>query len=221
LSSIAAFSADQILDQMDQAAKDFRFLMLDNGYYYPVDQRLHAFGDQERWAVVIEALGYNPRAGDLLDVLEKFGNCVGSPGADNEDFIGRLDNYKDLWQLEQQDRAWTDAGRLVVRGTTITLPPSLQAGTEPWDVLRAVVPENRLLFLASEQELRERAPLDLPRLLLLDEWNHPDIVKGDLPSRSETFRMIANVLESGDIRRYAPSLPPNTHWSNWPAGGAL
>ena len=57
---MATFSADQILSQMDQAARGYRFLMLDNGYYYPVDQRLHAFRDQERWAVVIEALVTTP-----------------------------------------------------------------------------------------------------------------------------------------------------------------
>jgi hypothetical protein len=218
---MAGFGSAEILDQLDLAAKEFQFPMLDNGYFYPVDQRLHAFGDQQRWAVVIETLGYNPRAGNLINVLEKFGNCVGAPGADNDDFIGRLDNFEELWKLEQDDRPWTDAGRLVVRGITIPFPQDVPMDAQPWTLIRLVVPQNRFRFLASEVELRQRVPPDLPRMLLLDEWNHPDVVKGEAPSDSETFRMVAEALVSGDPRRYAPRLPPNTHWSNWPEGGAL
>ena len=75
---------------------------------------MHAVRDEHHWAIVVEALGYNPRAGNLIDVLDKFGNCVGSPGAGDEDFIGRLDNYEELWALEKDDRPWHAAGRLVV-----------------------------------------------------------------------------------------------------------
>ncbi len=47
-------------------------------------------------------------------MLDKFGNCVGSPDAGDEDFIGRLDNYEELWALEKDDRPWHAAGRLVM-----------------------------------------------------------------------------------------------------------
>jgi hypothetical protein len=35
-----------------------------------------------RWALVVEAVGYNPRAGNLIDVVHTFGNCLmsGAPG---------------------------------------------------------------------------------------------------------------------------------------------
>jgi hypothetical protein len=32
-------------------------------YYYHVDNRLTAYGDASRWAIVIEQVGVNPRAG--------------------------------------------------------------------------------------------------------------------------------------------------------------
>lgn len=68
---------------------------------------MHAVRDEHHWAIVVEALGYNPRAGNLIDVLDKFGNCVGSPGAGDEDFIGRLDNYEGCGLLK----------RTIARGT--------------------------------------------------------------------------------------------------------
>jgi hypothetical protein len=31
----------------------------------------------------------------------------------------------------------------------------------------------------------------------------------------------ARVLATGELRHYAPTEAPNTHWSNWPLGGTL
>lgn len=38
---------------------------------------------------------------------------------------------------------------------------------------------------------------------------------------NETFRMLAEVLETGDTARYRPRRAPNTHWSNWPEAGTF
>ncbi len=40
-------------------------------------------------------------------------------------------------------------------------------------------------------------------------WHHPDLVNGELPSGSETFQMIAEVVVSGDATRYRPTKQPN------------
>lgn len=37
------------------------------------------------------------------------------------------------------------------------------------------------------------------------------------PVTYETWPMIAEVIVTGDVTLYAPTLEPNTHWSNWPA----
>ena len=80
--------ADEVLAQLEQASCDFQFPDLNHGYYYAVDARLHAFGDAARWALVVEAVGYNHRADNLIDVVHTFGNCLtnGAPGYENEDF---------------------------------------------------------------------------------------------------------------------------------------
>jgi hypothetical protein len=55
----------------------------------------------------------------------------------------------------------------------------------------------------------------------LDEWNHPDLANSELPSQSETFQQLAQVLATGDTSKYWPSKAPNSHWKNWPDGGTL
>jgi hypothetical protein len=86
---------------------------------------------------------------------------------------------------------------------------------------RSLVPEHRDALLATDEEIRRRIPDDLPQILQLEEWAHPDVSGEVLPSQSETFCQIADVLVTGDVSRYAPTEPPNTHWSNWPVGGTL
>ena len=41
------------------------------------------------------------------------------------------------------------------------------------------------------------------------------------PSSYETWQQIAKVLATGNPHHYQPTLPPNTHWSNWPESGEL
>ncbi|EWM64142.1 MULTISPECIES: DUF7003 family protein [Micromonospora] len=181
--------------------------------------RLHGYRDAEQWALIVEAVGYSPRAGNLTDVLHVFGNCLtsGEPGYGNGDFLDRVDNWD---ETEDPDEPETyRGGPVVVRGQTIAL--AAEPGEDLVDVLRRLVPRHRELLLADEEELRRRIRVDIPEVLRLDQWNHPDLAGGLRPSESETFRQIADVLTTGDLRRYAPSLPPNTHWSNWPDSGSL
>ena len=88
-------------------------------------------------------------------------------------------------------------------------------------LLRSLVPEHRNPLLATDGELSQRLSVALPLLLRLDQWCHPDVSAGELPSNSEAFKMIAEVLATGDASRYKPTQEPNTHWSNWPMGGDL
>ena len=204
----------EILAQLDAAAEDFLFPDLGHGYHYAVDARLHAYRDHARWALVVEAVGYSPRAGDLIDVLHLFGNCLaeGPP----TDFLGRIDNWTDLEDPDEPEVY--RGGPVVVRGQAIDVPG--EPGNDLVDVLRRLVPDHRDLLLADESELRRRVPANLPEMIRLDHWHHPDLLDAP-PSASPTFRQLADVLETGDPTRYAPSAAPNTHWSHWPGSGAL
>ncbi|MEU1618435.1 hypothetical protein ABZ479_14205 [Streptomyces sp. NPDC005722] len=210
-------TTSSVLGQFDLIADRAEFPDLLNGYYYPVDTRIHLFGDSTRWAMVAELLGYSPRAGNLTDVVHRFGNCltVGEPGIGA--LLDRVENMEEI--VLGDDEVY--AGGVPVRVRGQALPVDAPAGTPLEDVFRQLVPAHRALFLADGAELRAGVPGDLPVLLRLDEWHQPEDLGEVMPAGCETFRMMAEVLDSGDPSRYRPTLPPNTHWSHWPDAGTL
>ncbi len=83
-------------------------------------------------------------------------------------------------------------------------------------LLWSLLPENRDLLLATEEEKRRRIPPDLAKFMQLEEWYHPALIQNNSqPSESITFQMLAEAIKSGDASRYKPTKPPNTHWTNW------
>lgn len=232
------FTESEILAQLDDFALEFDFPMLDNGYIALADLKLHAFADELRWAIIIEALGYHTRAGDhdgMTNCISYYGNCLSRrPGSANEDFLvvtrdgpGQK-TFEDLtsWYL----RAPT--GQIFIREELVDFDctrenlekqaiPLLEAQASGTQLLRSLAPKYRNLFFATERELRRRIPFDLPCLISISEWNHPDLAGDELPSANETFQQIARALCNLDPTAYSPSEPPNTHWSHWPEGGTL
>jgi hypothetical protein len=234
-----SFTKDEILGQLDKCASDFTFPVLDNGYVYPVDVRLTAFRDDDRWAIALEAIGFNPRSGGhngINNCLHLFGNCLRRPpGTANEDFIGFTSSGPDgpTFDDEVEEFVRPEARSLRIRqavarfnlspetfaahGIELQEPPTVLAH----ELLRLLVPQHRDLVLLADAELQERLPPDLRRILRLNEWHHPDVSGGELPSNVETFQLLADVLVTGDAGKYEPTERPNTHWRNWPDGGTL
>jgi hypothetical protein len=217
LSSEAGRQVNQILGQFDSTWADGSFPDLDQGYLYAVDARLHAYADASRWALIVETVGYNPRAGNLLDVLYVFSNRLtsGRPGCGNGDFLARVDNFA---VVEGELEKYRGGVPVVVRGRPLDV--AAPAGTRLVDVFRQLDPAHRELLLADESELRRRIPAGVPEILRLDQWHQPDITNRR-PSGTETYRLLAEVLATADPGRYRPTLAPNTHWSNWPDSGSL
>ena len=243
-----------ILDVLDDAAAGFAFPMLDNGYVYPVDIRLSAYGDGARWAIVFEWMGVDNRALEFHNSLYCYGNCL-IPQRSEKDFVspaayqtwrarnafqetvflGPVDDGPSAPLLGEDtglevNPAATD---LRIRERVVPIPrdPTLYRARgirlrhplriELYELMRYLLPDHRDLLVASEQEIHQIVPPDLPRLLRLDEWRHPDLVEDQRPSALKTFRMIAQVLVTGDPSEYEPPRRANTHWSNWPEGGTL
>jgi hypothetical protein len=211
--------AREVLAQFDEAAANFQFPDPDHGYYHAVDARLRAFADAARWAVVVEAVGYTPRGFNLIDVVHTFGNCLtgGKPGYENADFHSLIENLEEI-EASDEPEVYLGSAPFRIGGKAITVPAP--KGEELFRMFRRLVPDHRDLLFASEAQVRRRLPRDVPQLLQLEEWNQPDLFETP-PSQSETFRLIAVVLETLDPSQYRPTLAPNTHWSNWPESGSL
>ena len=129
--------SDEVLSQLDSAVDDFEFSDLNHGYFYLVDARLRLFADpverraadatrsrSRRWALVVDIVGFNPRAGNLVDAVHTFGNCLttGRPGFENEDFYDRIDNMDDV-EPDDDDLMFTYVGSvpMEVRGQYLTI----------------------------------------------------------------------------------------------------
>lgn len=259
-----------VLSVADRSAELTQFPTLDHGYIYLADTRLSAYGNRKCWAVIIEILGYNPRATGcegFADALYCFGNCLKGqpPSLSDVGSVYTISGGPNGPLFSQGNDLNTDAESLRIRDIAVPInrdpvflaskrvgprfdAPHLKAyamrqngpsrknlldaarriedagGAEEFrgqDLLRSLVPEHRNLLLATDGELSQRLSVELPLLLRLDQWHHPDISAGELPSESEAFKMIAEVLATGDASRYKPTQEPNTHWSNWPMGGDL
>jgi hypothetical protein len=196
----------QFLDQIDASAQDFTFPFLDHGYYSAIDVRLHVYRDDKHWAVVFETVGFNPKARSVTDALTGYGVRAGS----------QLNRVENMAELIDDDENYVGGVPIRVRGRD--LPVQAPAGEYFAEVVRELVPEHRDLLLADESELRALVPPELPEILRLEAWRHPDVLV-ERPSREEVFQLLAKVLDTGDVHQYRPTQTPNTHWSNWPESG--
>lgn len=103
-------------------------------------------------------------------------------------------------------------------------------------LIRYLDEENPTVFRATDKEQRTHLPDDLPLLMRIDRWHHEsyshhrrmtspstfeDETIGVKPGEYETYRMIADVLVSGDTTKWKPTLKPNNDWRNWPKAGHM
>lgn len=196
----------QFLDQIDASAQDFTFPFLDHGFYSAIDVRLHVYRDDKHWAVVVETVGFNPKARSVTDALTGYGVRAGS----------QLTRVENIAELMDDDENYVGGVPIRVRGQDLAV--EAPAGEYFAEVVRELVPEHRDLLLADESELRALIPPDLPEILRLEAWHHPDVLV-ERPSREEVFQLLAKVLDTGNPHEYRPTQAPNTHWSNWPESG--
>jgi len=237
LMQTAKYSASDILDQLDTCAKDYNFPILDNGYIYPVVSRLSVFGNTERWVIAVEVVGYHYRFNGHSGVencLYIYGNSLPFyPGLNNSnvllttadsdegptfitDTFGTLNpEVHSLLLRDEKISIPKDPAFYASRDVELTNPPAVRA----YEFMRACLPEYKASFLATKKEIYECFGQDIPMIMQVDEWCHPDIIEEEKPSENETFQQIATLLESGDISCYKPTKPANNHWRNWPLGG--
>jgi uncharacterized protein DUF7003 len=238
----------RILAILDKAAQDFKFPMLDNGYVYLAATRMSLFRSLSDWAVVVETFGYSPRAG-LPDTQigtfasrlhnrktvenyineEAFGNYLKNNPHNEAHFIYPLTEGSWL-DIDDCDHV-AKTGKAQLRDMIIPLPSVAEYHQEGinmtesraavFEFCRYLAAKWRDKVLATQMERCINILPEMCQILQLEEWHHPDLVNGELPSETETFQQLARVLACGDVSLYSPAEEPNTHWINWPDGGTL
>lgn len=243
-------SSEAILSVLDRCCGSYTFPMLDNGYVYLAGTRLSLYRSATDWAMVIEVFGFSPRSGLPDTHIHAFASRLHDRDPP-EKYVSReaYENYlvnnphnESRFVFPIDEGAWQDpedgelvaegANEVVVRGQALTLPGletyerhGVELERPPrvhvFELCRFLAGIAREQVLAAPQERRVSVSPDLSQILQLEEWHHPNVAAGECPSGSETFRQLAQVLATGDVRLYRPSRPPNTDWRNWPEGGKL
>jgi hypothetical protein len=246
----APFTAADVLRYLDHCiSKPYCFFMdLQHGYFYTANSRLTLYADERRWAIVFEKSGYGNRTGRIELELNFFGNGLHDldrAGADgqflcNAKWIPLVDNDA-LAEIRSGFEQVSPAAKAVkLRGAAVPLPS--KDGFARWvpdifdekdgfarptfeDLGRFLAFEYADLCRAQDAEKRLCLPADLPQIMTVDAWHHRAYYDymgdGDAPSTYETFPMLAQVLVTRDPSRFRPTLPPTSHWSNWPDAGQL
>jgi hypothetical protein len=89
---------------------------------------------------------------------------------------------------------------------------------DPADQLRMLDGNTRNRLLRTDDEIGRLLPPDLPVILEIHEWKHPEF--GEPASDSESFRQLADVASTADRRLLKPTQRPSTAWENWPDAGS-
>lgn len=186
----------EILNNLDDTPKQgdyISFVELGHAYSYLIDSRLNIFHSADgRWAIAVERLGYNPRAGAILLDIYYYGNCL----CNLDEYNHQNSNYYSVLPIDQEKFAATTDGEIlqpyadywIVRGEKVALSHNkqdyLNAGIELKEyepneisieeVGRLLIKTHRNLFRATDEELYRSLPLDLEKILILDEWHHRD-----------------------------------------------
>jgi len=240
---------ESILATLDECCRAFTFPMLDNGYVYLAATRMSLYRSDEDWGLVIEVFGFSPRGFTPDNHVHTFSSRLANrPTSDDyvsveahRTFLERnprndsrfLHPIGDEFQDPDDDELVASGARtVVVRGNAIAVPERAAFAAvgieledaeriQTFELCRFLAEVERDAVLATPEERRRCIPDELELILTLDAWNHPDVADDELPSESEAFRQLAEVLVTGDVSRYTPSLEPNTHWRFWPGGGTL
>jgi hypothetical protein len=239
------WKSEDVLAILDQCSANFTFPMLDNGYVYLAATRLSVHCTEADWGLVIEVFGYSPRSGMPDTNLYTFASTLHNRDTEEkyksrqayENYLAHNPHNESRFVFPIGSGKWEDpdspeyladgAPTMTLRGEVVKLP-SLeeydQHGIELEDPPRIHVFE-LCRFLADVEREHVLSTSQECRISLLPEMRlilqHPNLVEGALPSQSETFQQLAQVLVTRNRDAYRPSRPPNTHWKNWPEGGLL
>ena len=233
------WKSEDILAILDQCAANFTFPMLDNGYVYLAATRLSLHRTEVDWGMVLEVFGYSPRAGLPDTHTYTFASSLQNRDSEQkyksrqgyESYLANNPHNKSRFVFPLTSGDWQDpdscdyvaedATALVLRGRTVKLPSLVEYGQHAieledpprvrvFELCRFLADIDRESVLSNPAERRVSLSPEMKHILQLEEWNHPNIAEGEVPSESRTFQQLAQVLITGDCYRYRPSQLPNT-----------
>lgn len=222
------------------------FMDLEHGYFMTAGNRIHLYGDDEQWAIVFEKNGYQNRATRAEIELIYIGNCINYSIERyseinyisntnyivliNSDEFGRIEN-KEGSDLETFEYIGKQIKEIKIRNQFVHFNSNYKdyervgikienfvSGRKLigfGDLIRYYNEVNPALLYASEDEIKIHIPKKLKKIMTIGKFHYDKTI---LPSKQDTYKMIAKILVSRDSSYWKPALPFNNHWSHWESG---
>ena len=215
----------EILDTLDNSNDGYYCSFADLGhvYSYLIDSRVNVFSNaNDKWAIAIERLGYNPRASSIQLEIFYYGNAL----TNLEHYNNRPVNYYSVNPIDydsfldsiDDNESLIPTAYWLVRGQQLPISINKQDyisnGIElkeyepnsinPEEAARLLITKHRELFRATNDELYKSIPTDLNKILVLDEWHHKYFVLSIHPTSSDehllqTYEVNKDLQKAGYI----------------------
>jgi hypothetical protein len=226
-----AFSADEVLQILDEGAKTYDFPVLDNDYFYFGKEKLILFRSSNEWLIVFQELSYSIKAGSFVTKVTAFGNKLNENGTlliketISEEFNTEMFDADGNFTLNPLHFKvvinGVDREFIPIRNDYQKIGIDIEDDQMPNEAkiiryLSYIIPND--LFFSNDEllEICGRKDSNIRVFMELEDWSHPDLINDELPSENLCFQSIAKALEENDKNLYnCPKEEYNTHWSNW------
>lgn len=192
--------------------------------YHMGAARVSGFRNPRHWAIVIEEICWWPGSDGIVQNLSVFGTGLNKKALA---FPGQPAWEPGLiyWPHSSIDCCFEESGELSydslrIRGQAVNLNPQdvvarPEVPERGFAIMVHLLESYREELLCTREELGRVVPAELDYLVQLDQWCHPDVYLGELPSQNESFANLAEVLASGDRSLLRPAARPNVDWRLW------
>lgn len=201
--------------------------------------RLRVFRGTHMWIIALETIEVC-KGPFFFHCVYLYGNCLTEQGLIEPcEEVFSPDQFTDetgTWAVSRYHFA------LQWRGRQIEFAPSMEEyhqlgivfpnermltdDLEPWELMWYVGEKLSDELFYSDSELLELVPqrlsspsdlLKLRKLLDIRLWEHPDVYAGKVPSDTQSFQLIAQIVATGDTALWqrADSSRFNSHWRYW------
>ena len=142
------------------------------------------------------------KEGEEMETFELIGKGVKEIKV-RDKFVPFNTDYRDYEKAGVHVRAYENPEKLIGFG----------------DFVRYLNETNPSLIRATDEEIEDHIPKDLPKLMTITDFHYVSAYdKSGPPSAQETYKLIAQVLVTKDTANWKPTENANNHWSNWESG---
>lgn len=155
----------------------------------------------------------------VLIKSEEFERIENQEGAEMETFEFIGENVTDINIRDKKVAFVNDYRQYEAVGVQIEEEDNPKRRIGFADLIRYLSEVNTSIICATEEEIKRHIPHDLQKIMTIDKFHYQSTYDSDnLPSKLETYQLIAKILVERDLTYWQPTLAPNNHWSNWESG---